>query len=399
MALFNYATRELSAKVVYYGPGLSGKTTNIEMVHHLLKPEQKGRLISLPTETDRTLFFDFLPLDLGQIKGFKVRFHLYTVPGQVFYNATRRLVLQGVDGVVFVADSQVDMMSSNLESLKNLRDNLTTYGKKIEDLPFVMQYNKRDLKKITSVKEISAQLNALNVPTYEGVAKDGIGVIETLVGISRLVFANLRKSLLLPGETEDLEEAMEIADVAAVETQSPGEAESLEEISEIEEIPDLSEVEEVPDVPEVAEIPDVPEVAVTLDVPEVQEIPETTEVPEGVEIIVPPREVSPESFPEETHVGDGESLDEAAQEEVSPLADIPEEIEIEIPERFDEPPPAREARTGVSVKVEGEGLTFLKFEDVFVSREGHAVLPAVFLDAEGNPVRIRIRVSMEEGQD
>ncbi|MGB6411429.1 MAG: GTPase domain-containing protein [Candidatus Deferrimicrobiaceae bacterium] len=381
MALFNYATRELSAKVVYYGPGLSGKTTNIEMVHHLLKPEQKGRLISLPTETDRTLFFDFLPLDLGQIKGFKVRFHLYTVPGQVFYNATRRLVLQGVDGVVFVADSQVDMMSSNLESLKNLRDNLTTYGKKIEDLPFVMQYNKRDLKKITSVKEISAQLNALNVPTYEGVAKDGIGVIETLVGISRLVFANLRKSLLLPGETEDLEEAMEIADVAAVETQSPGEAESLEEISEIEEIPDLSEVAEIPDVPDV------------------QEIPETTEVPEGVEIIVPPREVSPESFPEETPVGDGESLDEAAQEEVSPLADIPEEIEIEIPERFDEPPPAREARTGVSVKVEGEGLTFLKFEDVFVSREGHAVLPAVFLDAEGNPVRIRIRVSMEEGQD
>ena len=381
MALFNYATRELSAKVVYYGPGLSGKTTNIEMVHHLLKPEQKGRLISLPTETDRTLFFDFLPLDLGQIKGFKVRFHLYTVPGQVFYNATRRLVLQGVDGVVFVADSQVDMMSSNLESLKNLRDNLTTYGKKIEDLPFVMQYNKRDLKKITSVKEISAQLNDLNVPTYEGVAKDGIGVIETLVGISRLVFANLRKSLLLPGETEDLEEAMEIADVAAVEMQSPGEAESLEEIYEIEEIPDLSEVAEIPDVPDV------------------QEIPETTEVPEGVEIIVPPREVSPESFPEETPVGDGESLDEAAQEEVSPLADIPEEIEIEIPERFDEPPPAREARTGVSVKVEGEGLTFLKFEDVFVSREGHAVLPAVFLDAEGNPVRIRIRVSMEEGQD
>ncbi len=161
----------------------------------------------------------------------------------------------------------------------------------------------------------------------------------------------------------------------------PGEAESLEEISEIEEIPDLSEVAEIPDVPDV------------------QEIPETTEVPEGVEIIVPPREVSPESFPEETHVGDGESLDEAAQEEVSPLADIPEEIEIEIPERFDEPPPAREARTGVSVKVEGEGLTFLKFEDVFVSREGHAVLPAVFLDAEGNPVRIRIRVSMEEGQD
>jgi signal recognition particle receptor subunit beta len=453
MALFNYATRELSAKVVFYGPGLSGKTTNIEMVHHLLKPEQKGRLISLPTETDRTLFFDFLPLDLGQIKGFKVRFHLYTVPGQVFYNATRRLVLQGVDGVVFVADSQVDMMSSNVESLKNLRDNLATYGKKLEELPFVMQYNKRDLKKITSAKEMSAQLNDLNAPVYEGIAKDGIGVTETLVGISRLVFANLRKNLLLPGETEELEGAVEIADVAAGETQSPGGAELLEEISEIEEIPDLPEVEEVPDVievaevpdvsevakapdvleveetpdlpevaevsdvsevaeapdvpeveeipdlPEVAEVSDVSEVAEAPDVPEVREIPETTEMPEGVEMIVPQREVSPEAFPEETPVGKGKSADEAPQEEVSPLADMPEEIEIEIPERFDEPPPAGEARTGVSVKAEGEGLTFLKFEDVFVSREGHAVLPAVFLDAEGNPVRIRIRVSVEEGQD
>jgi signal recognition particle receptor subunit beta len=426
MALFNYATRELSAKVVFYGPGLSGKTTNIEMVHHLLKPEQKGRLISLPTETDRTLFFDFLPLDLGQIKGFKVRFHLYTVPGQVFYNATRRLVLQGVDGVVFVADSQVDMMSSNVESLKNLRDNLATYGKKLEELPFVMQYNKRDLKKITSAKEMSAQLNDLNAPVYEGIAKDGIGVTETLVGISRLVFANLRKNLLLPGETEELEGAVEIADVAAGETQSPGGAELLEEISEIEEIPDLPEVEEVPDVievaevpdvsevakapdvpeveeipdlPEVAEVSDVSEVAEAPDVPEVREIPETTEMPEGVEMIVPQREVSPEAFPEETPVGKGKSADEAPQEEVSPLADMPEEIEIEIPERFDEPPPAGEARTGVSVKAEGEGLTFLKFEDVFVSREGHAVLPAVFLDAEGNPVRIRIHVSVEEGQD
>src|SRR3990172_6092182 len=135
MALFNYATRELSAKIVYYGPGLSGKTTNIEMVHRLMRPEQKGRLISLPTETDRTLFFDFLPLDLGQIKGFKVRFHLYTVPGQVYYNATRRLVLQGVDGVVFVADSQADMAQSNVESLKNLVENLATYGKKLDDLP------------------------------------------------------------------------------------------------------------------------------------------------------------------------------------------------------------------------------------------------------------------------
>jgi signal recognition particle receptor subunit beta len=420
MALFNYATRELSAKIVYYGPGLSGKTTNIEMVHHLLRPDQKGRLISLPTETDRTLFFDFLPVDLGQIKGFKVRFHLYTVPGQVFYNATRRLVLQGVDGVVFVADSQVDMMSSNLESLKNLQDNLTTYGKKLEDLPFVMQYNKRDLKNIASPEEMNAQLNDRNVPVFEGIAKDGIGVTETLVAISRLVFSHLRKSLLLPGDTAEETEIGVIADLVGEKTSQAEAAEQLEEISEFEEIP------------------------------EVREIPETTEIPEGVELIIPPREVSPESLPQEFSSGEddtkektpaeetpsslpadlpeeieieipgtsdeppteqatlpGESMEgeglsilkPAAEESPSPLADLPEEIEIEIPETFDKPPPAQDTRSGVSLEVEGEGLTFLKFEDLYVSSEGHAVLPAVFLDAEGNPVRIRILVSLEKGRE
>ncbi len=376
MALFNYATRELSAKVVYYGPGLSGKTTNIEMVHHLLKPEQKGRLISLPTETDRTLFFDFLPLDLGQIKGFRVRFHLYTVPGQVFYNATRRLVLQGVDGVVFVADSQVDMMGSNIESLKNLHENLSTYGKKLAELPFVMQYNKRDLKNIASVQEMSKALNNLAVPVYEGVAKDGLGVTETLVGISRLVFANLRKTLLLPGDAAEAEEIAGIPGVAADEQPSPEGADLLEEISEIEEIPEVQEISEV------------------------QEIPETTEIPEGVEMIIPPREVSPAPYPEEASDGKGESREEPAQEEtVSPLGDIPDEIEIEIPETFDDPADRQVSDPGISLKVKGEGLTFLKFEGVFVSPEGHAVLPAVFLDAEGNPVQIRIRISMEEGRE
>jgi len=176
MALFNYATRELSAKIVYYGPGLSGKTTNIEIVHKMLRPEQKGRLISLPTETDRTLFFDFLPIELGQIKGFKVRFHLYTVPGQVFYNATRRLVLQGVDGVVFVADSQREMINSDMESLKNLMDNLSSYGKKLEELPFVLQYNKRDLRNVAPVAELDTALNFLHVPAFEAVAPNGKGV-------------------------------------------------------------------------------------------------------------------------------------------------------------------------------------------------------------------------------
>ncbi|MGB7972342.1 MAG: ADP-ribosylation factor-like protein [Candidatus Deferrimicrobiaceae bacterium] len=382
MALFNYATRELSAKVVYYGPGLSGKTTNIEMVHQLLKPEQKGRLISLPTETDRTLFFDFLPLDLGQIKGFRVRFHLYTVPGQVFYNATRRLVLQGVDGVVFVADSQVDMMGSNIESLKNLHENLSTYGKKLAELPFVMQYNKRDLKNITSVQEMSKALNAMAVPVYEGVAKDGLGVTETLVGISRLVFANLRKTLLLPGDAVEAEEIAGIPGVAADEQSSPEGADLLEEISEIEEIPEVQEI------PELEEIP------------AVREIPETTEIPEGVEMIVPPRQVSPAPYPEEASDGGGESREEPAEEDtVSPMGDIPDEIEIEIPETFDDPADRQVSDPGISLKIKGEGLTFLKFEGVFVSPEGHAVLPAVFLDAEGNPVQIRIRISMEEGRE
>jgi len=382
MALFNYATRELSAKVVYYGPGLSGKTTNIEMVHHILKPEQKGRLISLPTETDRTLFFDFLPLDLGQIKGFRVRFHLYTVPGQVFYNATRRLVLQGVDGVVFVADSQVDMMGSNVESLKNLHENLSTYGKKLAELPFVMQYNKRDLKNIASVQEMSKALNTMAVPVYEGVAKDGRGVTETLVGISRLVFANLRKTLLLPGDAAEAEEIAGIPGVAADEQPSPEGADLLEEISEIEEI------HEVQEIPELEKIPDV------------QEIPETTEIPEGVEMIVPPRQVSPAPYPEEASDGGGESREEPAEEEtVFPVGDIPNEIEIEIPETFDDPADRQVSDPGISLKVKGEGLTFLKFEGVFVSPEGHAVLPAVFLDAEGNPVQICIRISMEEGRE
>jgi signal recognition particle receptor subunit beta len=382
MALFNYATRELSAKVVYYGPGLSGKTTNIEMVHRILKPEQKGRLISLPTETDRTLFFDFLPLDLGQIKGFRVRFHLYTVPGQVFYNATRRLVLQGVDGVVFVADSQVDMMGSNIESLKNLHENLSTYGKKLAELPFVMQYNKRDLKNIASVQEMSKALNTMAVPVYEGVAKDGRGVTETLVGISRLVFANLRKTLLLPGDEAEAEEIAGIPEGAADEQPSLEGADLLEEISEIEEIPEVQETPELEAIPEV------------------QEIPETTEIPEGVEMIIPPRPVSPAPYPEEASDGGGESREEPAQEETaSPMGEVPDEIEIEIPETFDDPAGSQVSDPGISLKVKGDGLTFLKFEGVFVSPEGHAVLPAVFLNAEGNPVQIRIRISMEEGRE
>ena len=357
MALFNYATRELSAKIVYYGPGLSGKTTNIEMVHRILRPEQKGRLISLPTETDRTLFFDFLPVDLGQIKGFKVRFHLYTVPGQVFYNATRRLVLQGVDGVVFVADSQADMAQSNVESLKNLVENLATYGKKLEDLPFVLQYNKRDLKQVMSVQEMSVKLNPRDVPVVEGIAKNGVGVSETLVTVSRMVFSHLRKTLLMPGESVDHEEIGKLAEAKIGESFRPQEAEALEEISDIEEIQETRET------PPAAEKPAFPQTAAS--------------VPNEIEILpgAPP----------------------AVQEPVAPgrgLLEGLDEIEIEI--SAPAPPAEKEFRTGVSLETEEGGLTFLKFENPYLSPEGHAVLPAMFLDVRGNIVRIRIRITMEE---
>ncbi len=380
MALFNYATRELSAKIVYYGPGLSGKTTNIEMVHRILRPEQKGRLISLPTETDRTLFFDFLPVDLGQIKGFKVRFHLYTVPGQVFYNATRRLVLQGVDGVVFVADSQADMAQSNVDSLKNLVENLATYGKKLEDLPFVLQYNKRDLKKILPVKDMSSQLNPRNVPVVEGIAKDGVGVSETLVTVSRMVFSHLRKTLLMPGETAEHEEIGELADVKIRESFRTKEAEVFEEISDLEEIQEVPEALEAPVAPEV---------------PEVLEVPTAPEAPRHAE----PPVISHASVEAPESAGLPPVAPPAAEEPAAPgrgLLEGLDEIEIEIPAVAPSHPAEKAPRAAISLETEEGGPTFLKFENPYIAPEGHAVLPAVFMDARGNIVRIRIRISMED---
>lgn len=189
MALFNYATRELSAKIVYYGPGLSGKTTNIEMIHKMLRPEQKGRLISLPTETDRTLFFDFLPIEAVAIKGFKTKFQLYTVPGQVIYNTTRQLVLRGVDGIVFVADSQYDKMSENVESFANLEENLKTLKLNLTDIPYVVQYNKRDLPNVAPVEYMEFLLNnrEVQVPSFPAVASQCDGVFETLNMITRML--------------------------------------------------------------------------------------------------------------------------------------------------------------------------------------------------------------------
>ncbi len=194
MAFINYTNKEVNAKIVYYGPGLSGKTTNIVYIHKKLKPESRGKLISLATQTDRTLFFDFLPINMGEIGGYKVRFHLYTVPGQIFYNTTRKMVLKGVDGIVFVADSQKQMLEDNLESLKNLEDNLKEHGKNFKDMPFVIQFNKRDLPDVMDLEELYAQLNKFKVPFFQAVATEGKGVLETLTAICRLVMKKLKDS-------------------------------------------------------------------------------------------------------------------------------------------------------------------------------------------------------------
>ena len=220
MSMINYASREINCKIVYYGPGLGGKTTNLEHVYEKVSPSTRGKLISLATETERTLFFDFLPVDLGQIRGFRTRFHLYTVPGQVYYNASRKLILRGVDGVVFVADSQADRAEANVEAMQNLYDNLAEHGYDLTKLPFVVQYNKRDLPDAAPLDELDAALNPgwevtdpcrqreqenpfrpgellveqlptgewwERAPAFEAVASGGAGVFDTLKAVSKLV--------------------------------------------------------------------------------------------------------------------------------------------------------------------------------------------------------------------
>ncbi len=193
MSFINYAAREINCKLVYYGPGLCGKTTNLQYIYSKVNPNSKGKLISLSTETERTLFFDFLPLELGTIRGFKTRFHLYTVPGQVFYDASRKLILRGADGVIFVADSQIERMESNIESMENLEANLVEQNMKLEQMPFVLQYNKRDLLNIVAVEELHAALNPRNLPWFEACAPKGMGVFETLKGAAKLVLNELKK--------------------------------------------------------------------------------------------------------------------------------------------------------------------------------------------------------------
>ncbi len=215
MVAINYANREVSCKIVYYGPGLSGKTTNLQYIHGKVPGTTRGDLISLATDADRTLYFDFLPINIGTINGFTTRFQLYTVPGQVFYNATRKLVLRGVDGLIFVADSQRDKADENVESLNNLKENLDEYGYDLDDLPLILQYNKRDLPDIMSVEELDQLLNTHNWPVFESVAHKGTGVFDTLKLIIKMILAKARKS----GAAKKIEEAQ--VDQPAAAAQQP----------------------------------------------------------------------------------------------------------------------------------------------------------------------------------
>ncbi len=193
MTFINYAAREINCKIVYYGPGLGGKTTNLQYIYSKTAPERKGKMISLATEADRTLFFDFLPLDLGTIRGFNTRFHLYTVPGQVFYDASRKLILKGVDGVIFVADSQPERMEANVESIRNLEENLRDHGFDLVTMPLALQFNKRDINGAVPNDEMYRMLNYKREPTFEAVAMNGLGVFDTLKSVAKQILVELRK--------------------------------------------------------------------------------------------------------------------------------------------------------------------------------------------------------------
>jgi hypothetical protein len=193
MTFINYASKEINCKIVYYGPGLCGKTTNLQFIYNKTAPESKGKMISLATEADRTLFFDFLPLDLGSIRGFTTRFHLYTVPGQVFYDASRKLILKGVDGVIFVADSQQERMEANIESIRNLEQNLKEHGFDLATIAYALQFNKRDIPNVIPVDEMYRTLNYKREPTFEAVATTGVGVFDTLKSVAKQILIELKK--------------------------------------------------------------------------------------------------------------------------------------------------------------------------------------------------------------
>ena len=235
MVFFNHATRQMTAKIVYYGPGLCGKTTNLNTIYGKTSKQARGEMVSLNTETDRTLFFDLLPMDVGTVGGFKTKLQLYTVPGQVFYNSTRKLVLKGVDGIVFVVDSQNAMLDACKDSFQNLQENLKELGLDVKDVPIVFQWNKRDLKNLVTVEELERHFNTWNHPSFQAVAADGTGVFETLRGITRLVLTHIKTHVL--GESTP---APKPAAVAPQANGSSAEALSLSDLPPVADLLDLN---------------------------------------------------------------------------------------------------------------------------------------------------------------
>lgn len=233
MVFFNHATRQMTAKIVYYGPGLCGKTTNLNTIYGKTSKQARGEMVSLNTETDRTLFFDLLPMDVGTVGGFKTKLQLYTVPGQVFYNSTRKLVLKGVDGIVFVVDSQTAMSDACKDSFLNLQENLKELGLELKDIPVVFQWNKRDLKNVVQVEELEAHFNATNLPSFQAVASEGAGVFETLRGITRLVLGHIKTHVLGEGAAPAAKPAPAIS--------APSGAEALD-LSDLPAVSDLLEL-------------------------------------------------------------------------------------------------------------------------------------------------------------
>jgi small GTP-binding protein len=229
MVFFNHATRQMTAKIVYYGPGLCGKTTNLNTIYGKTSKQARGEMVSLNTETDRTLFFDLLPMDVGTVGGFKTKLQLYTVPGQVFYNSTRKLVLKGVDGVVFVVDSQTPMLDACKESFQNLQDNLKELGLELKDIPIVFQWNKRDLRNVVPVEELEAHFNPKGLPSFQAIASDGSGVFETLRGVTRLVLTHIKTHVLGEG-------------TAKPATPAPAPAQSAASVLTLSDLPSVADV-------------------------------------------------------------------------------------------------------------------------------------------------------------
>ena len=237
MVFFNHATRQMTAKIVYYGPGLCGKTTNLNTIYGKTSKQARGEMVSLNTETDRTLFFDLLPMDVGTVGGFKTKLQLYTVPGQVFYNSTRKLVLKGVDGIVFVVDSQSAMFDACKDSFMNLQENLKELGLDVKDVPIVFQWNKRDLKNLVAIEELEAHFNLGNHPSFQAVASDGTGVFETLRGITRLVLTHIKTHVL--GESAPAPKPEAVAPAPAP-APAPGEALSLSDLPAVSDLLELN---------------------------------------------------------------------------------------------------------------------------------------------------------------